>query len=134
MPRQANLQKFNDFALFCAKTELTARECAAFLDVGTSTLSRWKSTPEHEAKVRVLEEMPDQEVFDTKIKYALRLLFKGTSLAEIRALCRALDAKNLLTDPESELYQVLASTAETVHLSIVVLFNELSARAEKVKC
>ena len=138
MPREVNLEKFNDYTLLVATTALNSEKCAKILQVGTSTLSRWRKDTEYKAKLKLMEKKSDKEVLATKLKlkklklkYAIRLILTNASLREIKELCRAFENK-ALPDPGSDSYKQIASTARIVDMDIMELFNAISARAAKV--
>lgn len=127
MPRKVNLEKYKDFMILHVKAKIKAQRCSEILEVGTSTLSRWKDEFKP-TEIEALAEKSDEEVFNTKIKYAIKLIFKGRTLRDIKGLCTAFET-NQLSGPY---YKRIAAKANIVDLDVRELFNALSQRAQQV--
>ena len=138
MPRQIDWEKFNDF-LILQTTGLKTPKLAQILELSTSALSRWKNMPAYKKKKKQVEmraeksdeDVLDTKVLDTKVKYAIKSMFKDASLSEIKGLCRAFkdNDPNKLSQPY---YTRLADNAKLVDLDTRQLFDALAKRAKNI--
>lgn len=141
-----NTQKFKDFVVLNFKKEMTLSSIATLLNLGTSTLARWKDNKvyteaykEQTAEVeKWAKEALEDQVETLKIKYAIGLLFrKGKTLNQIKAICGCLEklekGESMNPNKHEEIYKIIEDTARTANLGVINFVDTLVSLAKKIK-